>query len=331
MLWTRHMGEHGASHPVDRIRRGARDVAIMGFRLSPAIVGSVIAILGCTTTHAFSKGGVHFVRREQTTGRGLITFLDPADGVPTELDKADEVEMLDGKRDYSPVYADDSMKPESLRLPAELRAVLGAIGRSTGGCTFSHIGKGRAISAGHCVAPLDVKVPGAQVFPASDSALNSSVAAWCAATKVEWGVLWGPDTAMSVSTCKQVVAAEWTRDRDFVLLELNDPPVTVLNAAFDGPPNIGAVVTALGYPWKRSLEWSGKCTTSFEEETHDLSKAGYLPSGWPTEFSHNCPTDKGSSGSPIIDLERHVMIGIHDGGSAAHKINWATFLYAVHR
>ena len=44
------------------------------------------------------------------------------------------------------------------------------------------------------------------------------------------------------------------------------------------------------------------------------------------EISHYCYTDKGSSGSPIINLSNNKIIGIHKKGSIHFKTNYGTYL-----
>ena len=44
------------------------------------------------------------------------------------------------------------------------------------------------------------------------------------------------------------------------------------------------------------------------------------------EISHYCSTEKGSSGSPIINLINHKVIGIHKKCSLKFKINYGTYL-----
>ena len=45
-----------------------------------------------------------------------------------------------------------------------------------------------------------------------------------------------------------------------------------------------------------------------------------------SEISHYCSTEKGSSGSPIINLSNHKIIGIHKQGAKNFTINYGTYL-----
>ena len=47
------------------------------------------------------------------------------------------------------------------------------------------------------------------------------------------------------------------------------------------------------------------------------------------EFKHNCDTNKGSSGSPIILTSNLNVIGIHTGGIVEEEMNLGTFIGAV--
>ena len=44
------------------------------------------------------------------------------------------------------------------------------------------------------------------------------------------------------------------------------------------------------------------------------------------EFEHNCPTEVGSSGSPVIIFQTKQVIGIHKHGNLEKKINVGTFI-----
>ena len=44
------------------------------------------------------------------------------------------------------------------------------------------------------------------------------------------------------------------------------------------------------------------------------------------EIFHNCCTDKGSSGSPILNIKSQKVLGIHRGYSGLFKLNQGSFL-----
>ena len=66
----------------------------------------------------------------------------------------------------------------------------------------------------------------------------------------------------------------------------------------------------LGYPFGKKIE----CSTGIIKE---ISKI---------EFKHNCNTDSGSFGSPIILVSNLSVIGIHKAGIIKENVNMGTFL-----
>ena len=74
-------------------------------------------------------------------------------------------------------------------------------------------------------------------------------------------------------------------------------------------------IFTLGYPYGNDMDFTQGTIT---EITDDL-------------FYHNCETDKGYSGSPIILSSVKRVIGIHRGGLPAENINIGTFLGAIEK
>lgn len=73
-------------------------------------------------------------------------------------------------------------------------------------------------------------------------------------------------------------------------------------------------VFALGFPkGKNMVEGPGKITNIFNNY----------------EFWHNIPTDKGSSGSPILLNNNGYVIGVHKKGYKEYKINEGTFIGVI--
>ena len=71
----------------------------------------------------------------------------------------------------------------------------------------------------------------------------------------------------------------------------------------------------LGYPYGKSVECStGKITNIINNN----------------EFKHNCNTDSGSSGSPILLLSNSTVIGIHKAGIIQENINIGTFISIIY-
>ena len=72
-------------------------------------------------------------------------------------------------------------------------------------------------------------------------------------------------------------------------------------------------IYVLQYPNGKNAAVSYGILKSFDEVNH-------------SNILHNCSTEKGSSGSPILNLETNKVIGIHKGGSAIFNFNMGTFL-----
>ena len=69
----------------------------------------------------------------------------------------------------------------------------------------------------------------------------------------------------------------------------------------------------LGYPYGKDIELSKGQITNIGEN----------------EFKHDCSTDNGLSGSPIILSSNNAVIGIHKAGIIKEKINVGTFLGTI--
>ena len=176
---------------------------------------------------------------------------------------------------------------ERTDLPPALRALVDAIGLTSSGCTATHVGGGRVLTAGHCLRSQQ----------------------HCAQTLVHWGYLEGRAPSMS-SRCTRVLAAEREMGLDYAVFQVDQPPEVAIPI---GPAPVSDAryytVTMMGYPSGAPLHWSGLCPVVNPYElpsglSHALARA--------TMF-HLCPSAKGSSGSPLIDPVTLHVIGIHMG------------------
>ena len=59
---------------------------------------------------------------------------------------------------------------------------------------------------------------------------------------------------------------------------------------------------------------------------NNLCSSGNLIGFTNGEFNHNCPTDIGSSGAPIILVNSMKVIGVHKGGILFSNINYGSFI-----
>lgn len=171
-----------------------------------------------------------------------------------------------------------------------------AIGIMEVGCTASHIGDGFVITAGHCLSK-GVDTCG---LPESD---------------ITWSFLEGADPEESLkSKCVSVVAAEFTSERDYAVLQYEPAPKSRLAVNLDKAPELGDEISIFSHPNGLPLSWSGVCT-------HDGEYKGL-------RFSYGCDTFSGSSGAAILDKDFRV-VGIHNMGSDFYQTNAGTYLLEI--
>lgn len=194
-----------------------------------------------------------------------------------------------GRRDIRAV------EDEGENVPPRYRALLDAIGvLEPSGCTVTHVGSGRVLTAGHCVG---------------------SVGDHCQDLTVRWGVR-GRKRGSS-STCTRVVATEWNHDRDVALFEVDAPPLAFVAMELCREPELGTLATIFGHPRAAPLVWAGRCAV----EPAALSGRG------DDAFSHACDTESGMSGAAILDDTSLRIIGVHGGGRG--RWNFGTFITAA--
>lgn len=197
-----------------------------------------------------------------------------------------------GENDLVPVSSDGA------NIPTKYAPLIDAFGIITMGCTATHIGNGIVVTAGHCFRATSVRQDNTP----------------CAGVNVQWGVRVGAAPYMT-SACQVVLAKEQNRDRDYAFFKVDPAPTAQVSVDFAARPSTDTTLTILGHPRRRPLEWSQTCPLQ-------PSSAG----GWGIDqFSHQCDTEPGSSGSSVLDDNSLKIIGIHDGGSP--RWNYATYLY----
>ena len=180
-------------------------------------------------------------------------------------------------------------------VPPHFRELLDAFGRISVSCTATHIGHGIVVTAGHCFRATSLREG------------NLS----CDHIKVEWGVRKGVAPYL-VSTC-QVILAQETSDRsDYAIFKVDEAP-RVSARISSTPASIGRAVTIFGHPFERPLEWSGIC------ELLDPVQGGFDQA----DFTHQCDTEVGNSGSAVLDAQSGDVVGIHDGGVAPYNYGTA--------
>jgi len=228
------------------------------------------------------------VRKLQTEA-GEITTLVPV-GSPGMVEK------IIGENELTPVLNDGA------NIPERYRSLINGFGRMSMGCTATHIGDGLVISAGHC-------------FEAPPNRTNN---AKCDGIKVEWGVR-KDKPAYLTSNCEKILAYETSDDRDYAIFKVDKAPPVKLAVDLSGRPRTDTKITIFGFPQLRPLEWSKTCAIK-----PGSGNAGQSQDWGVDQFSHQCDTEPGNSGSTVLDDDSLVVVGIHDGGLLPW--NYGTYL-----
>ncbi|MEN9810842.1 MAG: hypothetical protein RLZZ488_2409 [Pseudomonadota bacterium] len=203
---------------------------------------------------------------------------------------SDSTEKIIGKNDLIPVLNDGG------NIPQKYARLLDAFGKISMGCTATHIGDGLVLTAGHCFEA-----------PARRSSKS------CEGVSVNWGYR-RDKSAYLVSQCVKVLAAEHNDNRDYAIFQVDKIPSEKVEFELQLRPKLGTALTIFGHPQGRPLEWSQNCIL-------ETSSRG----GWGIDqFSHQCDTEPGNSGSTVLDDSSLKIIGIHDGGRTPW--NYATYL-----
>lgn len=197
--------------------------------------------------------------------------------------------VIVGDNDLVVVGADGGNVPE------RFRNVLNAFGQLTAGCSATHIGNKRVLTAGHCFVTPPRSTPGS-----------------CSGLTVWWGNRHGQKPVL-MSKCKRVLLRELNRNRDFLVIEVDVAPAEFIELDTTEKASLGEPITIFSHPKARPLEWSGFCMV---EDWSGSAKGT-------DEFNHRCDTEPGSSGAAILSSETGRIIGIHNGGG--DDWNYATF------
>jgi V8-like Glu-specific endopeptidase len=186
-------------------------------------------------------------------------------------------------------------------IPTQYHDFVKAIGKSSNGCTLTHVGKGIVVTAGHCFK--------AKTFKQFDKSC-----AWISST---WGYYAGSENNFS-SRCNKILVMQKNENVDYAILQFDKFPIASVNVNVNYSTPIDSEISIFGHPWGKYLHWSSDCTVQ-----------SYLKSRYAgvDQFSHACDSEPGFSGAPIIDVNSSKMIGIHSGGNA--KWFFGTFLSNV--
>lgn len=217
-------------------------------------------------------------------------------GAPSDRVGHDEAGVVVGERDFVRVLADGATVPE------KYRPLLDAFGKYST-CTVTHVGKGLVVTAGHC-------------FNASPSGTKNER---CSGT-IDWGYR-RDEAPYHRSRCMLVLDAEWSVTRDYALVVVADPPPFAVTVDRAARPALGHGITMFSHPLNRPLEWSRTCTVQPPSNLLEIGSDGTWGGGM---FTHQCDSERGSSGAAIIDDASLSIVGIHNGGVTPW--NYATYV-----
>ena len=184
------------------------------------------------------------------------------------------------------IGSDDFVKVN--RGTAVLDKIVNSVGMMALGCTVTHLGDGIAVTAGHCL---------------EDDACRGS----------QHNVIWGytsEEDGYMTSQCQEVLASEFTAEKDYAYLRYSPVPRDSLEVNLDDKPQVGDEVTIFSHPSRRTLENSGWCHVSEHMDER---------------FSYGCDTEGGSSGAAVLNSSLEI-VGIHNLGNRAEQYNAGTFL-----
>lgn len=182
-------------------------------------------------------------------------------------------------------------------LPRPMAALIDAVGKGSNGCTMTHIGRGYAISAGHC-------------FSATTEVTKGSS---CEGLKIQWGFREGKAPYL-YTDCSHVVAMQNNLQIDFAIIKMDQEPRASIELDLKNTVPDLLKITFLSHPQGQPLRWSQYCV--IEEGRHpDISH--YF-------FNYKCDSEAGSSGAAILDAVTLKIVGIHKGGM--RTMNYGSFV-----
>lgn len=218
----------------------------------------------------------------------LAAVLLVACSTPMETSGTSESGAVIGDRDFVRVLQDGATVPE------KYRPLLDAFGKFSSYCTVTHLGNGIALTAGHCFnAPRarEDNIP-------------------CPGFTVDWGYR-RDKPAYLKSRCQVVLAAEYNTSRDYAIFVVDPVPPVKASLDLSARPAVGKTITMFGHPLNRALEWSKTCRLLPSSNLLAIGSDGT----WGADmFTHQCDTERGSSGAAILDDDSLAIVGIHNGG-----------------
>lgn len=209
-----------------------------------------------------------------------------------------ENDMLKVLEDGRKLLKAEGGTASTVQMPQAIQDTIDAVGIIDPiGCTGTHIGNGLVLTAGHCLDAADT--------PSRDKP--------CPGTTVRWG--FREDKApYATSECETILAMELNDDRDYAIFKVKNPPRARALVDVERTAPEETKLTILGHPQRLPLQWSQFCVV--KDRTNG---------NWGVDqFSHQCDTLPGNSGSSVWDATTMKIVGIHDGGLAPW--NYGTLL-----
>ena len=206
--------------------------------------------------------------------------------------------LLANPFDTSRIIGDNDLVPvpaSSAQLPH-----VQAIGRMQLGCTVTHVGKGIAITAGHCFARGNFEGI-RHKLPCGDSKHS-----------VRWGVTYDTEGYLT-SQCTEIVSIELNKERDYAIFRVFPVPTSAVEIS-ETPVEENLQISIYSHPRRRPMEWSQWCHVE-----------GFVSKSKNHQFFYSCDTEGGSSGAAVLDSKLH-MVGIHNYYSSELNRNGATLV-----
>lgn len=195
--------------------------------------------------------------------------------------------------------------------PPGYRPDIDGIGRIPFRCTAFYVGKGIAVTAGHCFLP-DGSPWDTQPVVGEDCRASKLV------PRIEWGYR-EQTSPYQTSKCAAVILREYSGAHDYAIFSLEPPvdKIVAVHPSYAKTPSLQTQLTIFGHPYAAPLRWSQFCDLLSEDvgPWHGRPPEAY---GWQSanRFAYTCSTDGGSSGSPVFDATATppAVIGVHNGG-----------------
>lgn len=130
---------------------------------------------------------------------------------------------------------------------------------------------------------------------------------------IDWGVT-ESSVSGNVSQCVRILASEQNSNADYAILLVYPHPPAALPMADEHGSDMDRLVTVVGHPNRHPLTTTVPCHLGPASRAH---MGRYM-------FSHDCDTEGGFSGAPVVD-ETGTVVGIH-GGSTGTGFRYGTYI-----